>query len=345
MDQNIILLFGGDSDERLVSVASAQAMAQALGEPTLWFLSKAGLVYEIDFAELINHKNTFTKEFVPNVEARFSSISEALASSESTGKTFVLGLHGGSGENGTLQALLEHYGRAYTGSDAQSSKRAFDKLATKACLKDFPITMAPHIILTPENAESQLAQFLEQHQEIIVKPICGGSSLGCTFVRKKDQLAALGTLISQAPAQSYFAEKIIHGRELTVGVIENGSAPMGLPVTEIIVNKDRNFDYEGKYLGQGTSEITPADISETLTREAQRLAVAAHVALKLDGYSRTDMIASPDGLYYLETNTLPGLAKESLVPQQLAAIHITLREFLATQIRIAKERHQRIFLK
>lgn len=339
MDQNIILLFGGESDERLVSVASAQAMAQALGEPTIWFWSKAGDVYLVDFNELINHKDAFTQEFIPHKHPQFSSVAQAIASPESAGCTFVLALHGGSGEDGTVQALFEKYGRAYTGSDAQSSKRAFDKIATKNWLKNFNITMAPQIILNPDSVREELSKFLAEHGEIIVKPICGGSSLGgLYFIRSHDQVALVAEHVSKSPAHSFFAEKIIHGRELTVGVIESAGAPISLPPTEIIIQKDRNFDYEGKYLGQGTNEITPADMSESATREAQRLAVAAHVALKLDGYSRSDMILAPDGLYYLETNTLPGLTKESLVPQQLAALHITLREFLATQVRLAQER-------
>jgi len=341
MDQNIILLFGGESDERLVSVASAQALAQALGEPTLWFWSPAGFIYPVDFTELINHKEVFTKEFIPKTQPIFSSISDAIQSPESLNKIFVLGVHGGTGEDGTLQALCEKYKRAYTGSDAQSSQRAFNKLATKSWLKDFNILMAPHIILEPGKYLNQLTEFLKEHQEIIIKPVSGGSSLGCSFVKNLDNLPALVQAISQDTKNKYFAEKIISGRELTIGVIENANAVTALPVTEIIKHDNHNFDYEGKYLARGTSEITPADISEILTREAQRLAVAAHVALKLEGYSRTDMIASPEGLYYLETNTLPGLAKESLVPQQLAVAHMTLREFLAIQIRIAKERLQK----
>jgi D-alanine-D-alanine ligase len=339
MDQNIILLFGGESDERLVSLASAQAMAQALGESRLWFWSKTGSVYPVDFQELMGHRDVFRCEFIPRQPYLFASIAEALASSSCAGATFVLGVHGGSGEDGTLQALLEQYGHPYTGSDAQGSKRAFDKLATKACLQNFtPITMAPQTMLTPGSAASQLKEFLAQHGEIIIKPVCGGSTLGCVFIKNPAQLAEIIDQINQAPHHSFFAEKVIHGRELSVGVIDNEGTPLGLPVTEIIMRPDHKFDYEGKYLGRGTDECTPADINESTTREAQRLAVAAHVALKLEGYSRSDMILAADGLYYLETNTLPGLAKESLLPQQLAALHITLREFLSKQIKLAQLR-------
>jgi len=338
MDQNIILLFGGESDERLVSTASAQAMAQALGEPVIWFWSRSGLIYLVDFEELVAHKDPFTNDFVPGSAPLFSSLREAIASAHSANYTFVLAVHGGSGEDGTLQALFEQHKRRYTGSDAKSSKLAFDKLATKACLKNFNITMAPQIILNPGSAGLELREFLAQHGEIIIKPVCGGSTIGCTFIKTQEDILGIVEQINQAPAHRFFAEKIIHGRELSVGVIEGEGAPRGLPVTEIIINKNHKFDYQGKYLGHGTNECTPADINESVTRDAQRLAVAAHIALKLDGYSRSDMILASDGLYFLETNTLPGLAKESLLPQQLAALHITLREFLIGQVKLAQER-------
>jgi D-alanine-D-alanine ligase len=338
MDQNIILLFGGESDERLVSVASAQALAQALLKPTLWFWSKNGSVYQVDFSELITHKHAFTTEFVPRSKPLFTNIEEAISSSQSSEQTFVLALHGGTGEDGTVQALFEKYNRIFTGSGSQSSRLAFDKIATKACLESFNILLAPQIILKSLNILEDLKDFLAKHKHIAVKPICGGSSLGCFFVKNFEQLELVVQEISKAPIGSYFAEKLICGREFTVGVFESGGEPIALPVTEIIIQKDANFDYEGKYLGKNTREITPADASESIMREAQRLALAAHSALKLDGYSRTDMIYSPEGLYFLETNTLPGLSKESLVPQQLAAAHITLREFLTTQIRLAQRR-------
>ncbi len=133
-------------------------------------------------------------------------------------------------------------------------------------------------------------------------------------------------------------EKVIKGREITVGVIEDDNGPMGLPCTEILVDNDREFDYQGKYLGMGTKELTPADITESLTRDAQRLAVIAHAALSLDGYSRADLILADDGYYFLETNTLPGLTKTSLVPQQLAVAGINMREFLERQIKIAVDK-------
>jgi D-alanine-D-alanine ligase len=339
MDQNIILLCGGESDERLVSMASAQAMALALELSQIWFINPEGLVYAIDFQELINHRHAFTKEFRPSSMPIFSSIEEALSSSKSASCTFLLALHGGSGEDGTIQGLLERLGRPFTGSDAHSSKIAFNKIATKEALAKTTIISSPHILISQGQAYEELSDFLQEHQEIIVKPICGGSSLGCFFIKDKEQIQPLLKNLAHAPERKFFAEKIIHGRELTIGVIESEKRDLkALPVTEVITAHNSHFDYENKYLASKVQEITPAFIDEKIAQAAQDIALCAHRSLSLYGYSRTDLILATDGIYYLETNTLPGLSQSSLVPKQLAAVHITLKDFLLTQIRLAKAR-------
>ena len=107
---------------------------------------------------------------------------------------------------------------------------------------------------------------------------------------------------------------------------------------EIEVDPGHSFDYEGKYLGRGTREICPAKIPEATARAAQQMAVEAHLALGCRGYSRSDMIAAGDDLYFLELNTLPGLTTSSLVPQELREAGIDFRDFLETQIELARQR-------
>lgn len=342
MSLNIILLFGGESNERFVSVASAQSMATALNKAQLWFWHNEGPIYLVEHKELQDHRDSFTKEFIPSNPPIFKTINEALSSDQAKDNTFVLALHGGKGENGTLQELLEKYHLAFTGSDATGSRLAFDKLETKKALANFPIKMAAQKILNNQDLKRQLIDFMDQFGATVVKPVCGGSSLGCFFLKSKDQIDAVIPALLAHAHEDYFCEQLIKGRELTVGVIESENGTLALPVTEIVVDHSRDFDYEGKYLGAGTKELTPADISESATREAQRLAVAAHTALSLYGYSRTDMILTQDGMYFLEINTLPGLTKESLVPQQLAIAHISITEFLKGQIKLAEERLNRL---
>ncbi|HWS71459.1 MAG TPA: D-alanine--D-alanine ligase, partial [Thermoanaerobaculia bacterium] len=119
---------------------------------------------------------------------------------------------------------------------------------------------------------------------------------------------------------------------------DRGDGALPLPVIEIEVDPGFAFDYEGKYLGKGTREICPANISDQVRDAAQRMALAAHEALGCEGYSRTDLIAAANGVYYLETNTLPGLTKSSLVPQMLRTAGIPFRDFLDDQLTLALRR-------
>ena len=139
-------------------------------------------------------------------------------------------------------------------------------------------------------------------------------------------------------SRQFLAEQFIKGRELTIGVLDRGEGPFALPVIEIEVDPGRAFDYQGKYLGKGTREICPAKIPEEMARAAQQTALTAHTTLGCDGYTRTDVMAAEDGIYYLETNTLPGLTKASLVPQELKVIGLEFRRFLDEQIAIARRR-------
>lgn len=342
MDRKVILLFGGDSEERFVSIASAQSMAQAISVAKLWFWHKEGQIFDVDYQQLVNHDNPFTNELIPTSNPIFNTIKDAIKSDLSDNHVFLLGVHGGQGENGDVQSLLEEFHRPYTGSNAKASRLAFDKVATKECLKGFHIDMAPHIVIetTAEkhSIKKMLKEFFSEYGQAIVKPVCGGSSIGCFFVRDEKDIDSVTDKLATFRPKPFLAEKLINGREITVGVIESDDGLIGLPCTEIMLDENRNFDYVGKYLGMGTKEITPAKLSLPLAGEPQRVAIAAHTALSLYGYSRTDMILKDDVFYFLEINTLPGLSKQSLVPQQLAAAGITMREFLTAQIKLATSR-------
>jgi D-alanine-D-alanine ligase len=164
-----------------------------------------------------------------------------------------------------------------------------------------------------------------------MKPLAGGSSRGLHFISRNDAIPEV-----RIP---YILEQFISGRELTIGVIDRGDGkPLALPVIEIELDAGRAFDYTGKYLGHGTREICPARIPDSMRDEAQHVALTAHQALGLEGYSRSDVIAADDGIYYLETNTLPGLTAQSLVPQQLREAGIEFRTFLDEQLALSRRR-------
>ncbi|HET7436293.1 MAG TPA: ATP-grasp domain-containing protein, partial [Thermoanaerobaculia bacterium] len=182
---------------------------------------------------------------------------------------------------------------------------------------------------------------LSRHERIVLKPLAAGSSRGLFFLGRNDDRQSVVEKITRL-AIPYIVEQYLRGRELTVGVIDRDGAAIALPVIEIEVDPGFSFDYEGKYLGHGTREICPANIPDTLAHEAQQTAVAAHIALGCEGYSRSDLIATDEGVYYLETNTLPGLTTSSLVPQELREAGISFREFLEAQLELARVRAQRV---
>lgn len=339
MTKNIILLFGGTSDERLVSTASAQAMSLAVNPSYIWFWDESGLIYDVSLAVLQQHQDPFIVSFKPQNKPIFNDIASAIASSLSKDHVFLLALHGGDGENGYIQNILEKYHRPYTGSNAQASALAFNKIATKKALAN-SLLLAPHLCFrqNDEDIVKLLADFLEQHRELIIKPICGGSSLGCMIINNKHDMSKALAHIHKSP-HHFMVEKLIKGREITVGVIESDQGLIALTPIEIILDHDRAFDYQGKYLGKGSKEILLLDPMDAyLGKAAQELALKAHRCLGLSGYSRSDFIAAIDGIYYLESNTLPGLTLSSLLPQQLKASFINFDDFLRAQIDLAIKR-------
>src|SRR5919108_132150 len=140
---------------------------------------------------------------------------------------------------------------------------------------------------------------------------------------------------------SVASEQIISGIELTVGVVDGPKGARALPPSEVRLEEGRAFDYEGKYLGKGTREITPAEVPARVSRAAQQVALDAHKALGCEGYSRTDVICSERGPVFLEINTLPGLTRMSFIPQQLAAEGTSMKSFLEGQIALARRRRDR----
>jgi D-alanine-D-alanine ligase len=332
----VIVLFGGRSDERHVSVASAQNVVRTLNAPRdretarprdlvlAWFWAPNGAVYDVNRDELLAHLNPFTNDFQPSRPAIWPDLEMALDTLPVDDPVFLLALHGGEGEDGTVQRLMEARGIAFTGSGSEASAAAFDKERAKEIVKERVRVAESRLV---EN-DRTIAEMLERYGKIVLKPLAGGSSRGLFFVDRGNEIPALDNI-------PYMVEQFIAGRELTVGVIDG---PFPLPVIEIETDPGVTFDYEGKYLGKGTREICPAKISDAMRDEAQSISIAAHLALGCEGYSRSDLIAGEDGVYFLELNTLPGLTTSSLVPQQLHEAGISFRDFLEQQVAIARER-------
>jgi D-alanine-D-alanine ligase len=188
--------------------------------------------------------------------------------------------------------------------------------------------------------QTQLTQRFRQRGRLVAKPTADGSSIGLFHLTDEAVIESAARAIAAAGIP-YLIEDFIQGTELTVGVIDDGDEAVSLPASEVRVEQGRAFDFEGKYLGRGTREITPAELPEDLTRVVRATAVTAHRALGCYGYSRTDLIANDRSITFLETNTLPGLTRTSFIPQQLEADHRSLAGFLERQLALAIARRDR----
>jgi D-alanine-D-alanine ligase len=188
------------------------------------------------------------------------------------------------------------------------------------------------------HAAAAMDRLLGLYGKLVLKPVADGSSSGLFFIDAQTRNEGLARL-ERSPGVGFLLERYIRGRELTVGVIDRASGEtIALPCSEVLVDPGRSFDFEGKYLGQGTKEITPADIPAETADAAKNLALTVHRALGCSGCTRTDMIVDPSGPVFLEINTLPGLTGASFIPQQLEAAGIPMGAFLEEQIELAAKR-------
>jgi D-alanine-D-alanine ligase len=323
----ITILFGGSNRERLVSVASAQALHQALPEADLWFWDVQDKVHVVQSKQLLEHARPFEDEFKSGT--RGISLDEALDQAKAEDRMLVLALHGGRAENGELQVMCELRGVPFTGSGSASSHLAFDKIAAK-CFAALG-GVAPPADIALENIDEAFAE----HGRLIAKPARDGSSYGLIFVNATQDLAAVR---NAAKLEDYVIEPFVPGVEATCGVLERpDGSMMSLPPIEIIPGEG-NFDYAAKYLLKSTQEICPGRFSPEVTATLMDHAMRAHRAMSCTGYSRSDFIVSAKGLVYLETNTLPGLTKSSLYPKALKAQGIEFVDFLHGLIELAERR-------
>lgn len=339
-----ILLFGGPSRECLVSVASAQNVMKVLPSPTTmcWYWSPKGAVCEVSAADLLNHQNCFTQPLQAECARQWPSIELALDEVNAAKSLIFNALHGLKGEDGYIQDLCEARGLALTGSSAQASRLSFDKEKTKAALEGSGVLTAPCLLVNnSKESYTKLLAFFQCHKKIVIKPNRDGSSFGLAIISQEDELKRWREQIDEDSHEQYLAEKFIGGIEITVGVIQGMDGMRSLPSVEIVAEQNRIFDYAGKYLGQGVKEVIPARISPKLEEKAQRIASQVHEIVGLRGYSRSDLIIDEaSNIFFLEVNSLPGLSSQSLVPQELNAVGITMKEFIRDQLKLIEVKEE-----
>jgi D-alanine-D-alanine ligase len=322
----ITILFGGSNKERLVSVASAQALHRALPDADLWFWDARDDVYSVCSEALLGHARPFEDEFVP--DGTGVALERALDAAKAEDRLLVLGLHGGRAENGELQAMCELRGIPFTGSGSAASHLSFDKVAAKRFAALAGVNV-PSGVPLPD-----IDRALAEHGRLIAKPARDGSSYGLIFVNGTQDLVAVR---EAARTEEYVIEPFVPGVEATCGVLERADGTViALPPVEI-VPAEGAFDYAAKYLAATTQEICPGRFSPAIAARIMDDALRAHRALSCRGYSRTDFIVTGEGPVYLETNTLPGLTAASLYPKALRAQGIGFSDFLHDQIVLAEK--------
>src|SRR5437588_2671337 len=312
MSQRVAVLKGGRSLERQVSLKSGARVQDALerlGHEVIAIDVGADLVDKLTAAQ-------------PDV-------------------AFVA-LHGRDGEDGTVQELLEVMGIRYTGSGVSACIRAADKVLAKHAMLDAGIP-TPDFYAFNETAFKELgaAQALPAIEErldfpIVVKPAGQGSALGIKFARTPaDVPTALVAAFSYD--RKVLLERHVLGRDLAVSILDEGGAPTALPIVEAAPEQEDFYDFEARYEIGRTRFVCPAELDDAVADRARELALEVYELLGCSGFARVDLMLetdgngheSPDGLYVLEVNAIPGLTDTSLLPQAADAAGIGFDQLIA----------------
>lgn len=318
----IAVLMGGTSDEREVSLSSGAQVAQALrdaGHQVVAVDTVRGIIPPDEERRLLTEGVRAAPPAHDALDRLDEGHTVALTRDPSLGEVevFFLALHGGSGEDGTIQSLLDVAGVSYTGSDRLGCSLAMDKEVTKRLLRDAGVPTLPWLAGEHTADEVEAALGLP----VIVKAAGGGSSLRLHLAHGREELeAAIEDALGWDDVVLF--EKYARGRELTVGIL----GELALPVGEIIPEHEF-FDYECKYQPGLAQEIFPADIPDGLAAQLQELALRVHRALRMRDFSRVDFIVDGDGTpWCLEANALPGMTANSLLPKAARAAGISFPE-------------------
>jgi D-alanine-D-alanine ligase len=329
----VTVLTGGTSAERDVALASAVQVIGALrsrGHEIAVVDTARGYIPEADEPALlsatvgtqpppISQLHALERGLLLSGLANLAAVRDA--------DVLFLALHGGRGEDGTLQTLLEMVGVPYTGSGRLGSAMAMDKDISKRLFQRAGVPTAPWV-MAPAARERVGHEF---GWPLVVKPSKQGSTVGLTVVKKAADFEAALHLARQYDDE-VMVEQFVPGRELTVGILEGRALAVGE-----IIPRHEIFDYECKYTPGMSQEIFPADLPPAVSAECGRLGLLAHEALKLGGYSRVDFRLTPDGdLFCLEVNTLPGMTATSLLPQSAQASGIEFPELCERICKVAR---------
>ena len=345
----VAVLMGGASSERGVSLSTGRQIVQSLnkGRYCVTSIDTADILYIAAPARDANPARLSSGSVggLPP-SAVYSDARSACGEVGFTGRADVvfIALHGKGGEDGSVQGMLEVLGLPYTGSGVLASALAMNKTMSKRMFAAQGIPIIEGVTVSrsewgkPDRVCAVVMHILETIGcPVFVKPNAEGSTFGCTMVEEASVLeSAIDTALTYD--SEALIERYTRGTEITVGVLEEPDGGIRcLPPIEI-VPKATYYDFESKYADGGSEHIIPARIDDEKASLACSYAARCHTLLGCSGMSRTDMIATDDGLYVLEVNTIPGMTPTSLLPQSAAYVGISFSELLDRLIDSAMRR-------
>ncbi len=305
----VVVLAGGQSPERNVSLVTGKAVHNALVD--------------------LGHQVT-----VVDPDA---SLPQVLWQHKQAGCEFIwIALHGPGGEDGTVQAMLDWLGLPYQGSGALASALAMDKWVTKQIWQAADLATPAWLGWRPGDQLTWTEAAPQLGTPVVIKPVSGGSTFGITIARDAVSFEA-GLALAAQYSERVIVEQFIPGTEITASVLDG----LALPLIEIIPAQGDFYDYEAKYAPGGCRHLLPPRLSEAAQTAIQALSVAAYTALHCQGLARADLRLDATGQpWLLEMNTLPGMTPTSLCPDAAAALGWTFSDLVAKQVTQGLRRFQ-----
>ncbi|MDR1585264.1 MAG: D-alanine--D-alanine ligase [Prevotellaceae bacterium] len=319
---NIAIVAGGDSSEAGVSLRSARGLYSFIDKEkyNLYIVTIIGKEW---FVEMQHTTSLHDTEKYPVDKNDFSFTRGGV---KTVFDFAYITIHGTPGENGILQGYFELLSIPYSCCGVLAAALTFDKFACNQYLKGFGVKVAESLVLRKGQGISGREVAEKTGFPCFIKPSVGGSSFGVTKVKSEEQVQPA---IEKAFAEGdeVMIEAFVEGVEITCGIYKTAEKTVAFPITEV-VSENEFFDYDAKYNGQ-VQEITPARISDALTKRVQQLTAAIYNILNCKGIVRIDYIISAgEVINLLEVNTTPGMTATSFIPQQIRAAGLDIKEVM-----------------
>jgi D-alanine-D-alanine ligase len=343
---NLAVIFGGQSGEHEVSLASVRSVINSLNKEKYniipiaitkegnWLIGDKGEKYRELHDEFAGKENAISVESsqslvsVPSNEKNLTNYIEGDIGDKKIDLAFPI-LHGPYGEDGKLQGMLDMLNIPYVFSDCLANAIAMNKEKANVIAKNAGVLVADNIILREKVAYNLDEIINKLSLPMVIKPLELGSSVGISIPKNKEDLEK-GIIEAFRYGDKLLIEKYIKGRELTVTIMGSLDNPLALPVIEIVPKISEWFDYKAKYEKGGSEEICPANIPEEIREKVQKLAKKVYISIGCKDLARADFIwdEKTDNLYFIDLNTIPGMTATSLAPQAAKAAGMEFSEFL-----------------